>query len=114
MDDIVVKQNEIVISLLARSAIGVDSILETVTKGKKNPAAYIRAYNALRGSLGVTEVAKIARVSKGTMSVTLSSWEEEGIVYDVGEANRPLYKRLLVLPAQSVHRGKRKDQAAVK
>lgn len=109
MDDLVVKQNEVLIGLLARWTIGVDSIHETVAKGKKNPAAYIQAYNALTGSVGVTEAAKIAGVSKGTMSDTLKSWEEEGIVYDIGEPNRPLYKRLLVLPAQSVHRGKRKD-----
>lgn len=109
MDDILAKQNEILISLLARSAIGIDSIHDTVTKGKKNPDAYIKAYNALTGSVGVTEAAKIARVSKGTMSDTLRSWEEEGILYDVGEPNRPLYKRLLVLPAHGVRRMKPKD-----
>ena len=109
MDDLVAKQNEVLIGLLARSTIGVESIHQTVTKGKKNPAAYIEAYNALSGSVGVTQAAKIAGVSKGTMSDTLKSWEEEGIVYDVGEPNRPLYKRLLVLPAQSVRGVKRKD-----
>jgi DNA-binding transcriptional ArsR family regulator len=100
-DDIIVKQNEILIGLLARSTIGIDSIHAIVTRDKKNPGAYVKAYNALTGSLSVTDAAKIAGVTKGTMSKTLSSWEEAGIIYDVGETNRPLYKRLLVLPASS-------------
>jgi hypothetical protein len=99
-DDILVKQNEILIGLLARSTIGIDSIHDIVTRGKKDPGAYIKAYNALTGTLTVTAAAKIAGVSKGTMSETLSSWEGAGIIYDVGEPNRPMYKRLLVLPAR--------------
>ena len=94
------KQNEILIALLARSAIGVRAIHDLVIKGKRNPAAYVRTYNALHGKIGVTEAAKIARVHKTTMGDILRGWETEGIVYNVGEPNKPLYKRLLVLPTK--------------
>ena len=92
------KQNEVIIALMARSTMGVKAIYETVTRGRRNPKAYVKMYNALRGDIGVTQAGKMAGVNKGTMSVTLSAWEAEGIVYDVGQPNRPLYKRLLVLP----------------
>jgi hypothetical protein len=98
VSDTLEKQNEVLIALLARSTLGVRYVYETVTKGKRNPNAYIRAYNALRGKIGVTEAAKLAGVSLPTMSEILRSWEAQGIVYDVGESNRPLYKRLLGLP----------------
>jgi hypothetical protein len=98
-DHILIKQNEILISLLARSTIGAESIRQLVTGGKRNPAAYVKAYNALDGTIGVTEAAKVAGVSQPTMTVVLKSWEQQGIVYNVGESGRPLYKRLLVLPA---------------
>jgi hypothetical protein len=97
-DPILIKQNDILISLLARSVLGADPIADVVTRGKKDPAAYVKAYNALDGTIGVTEAAKVAGVSQPTMTVVLKSWEEQGIVYNVGEPGRPLYKRLLVLP----------------
>ena len=96
--NILEKQNEVLISLLARSTIGVKAIYEAVTLGRRNPNAYMKMYNALRGDVSVTEAAKIAGVSIGTMSDTLSTWEAEGIIYNVGQPNRPLYKRLLALP----------------
>jgi len=98
MSDILEKQNEVLIALLARSTLGVRYVYETVTKSKRNPKAYIKAYNSLRGTIGVTEAGKLAGVSPPTMSEILKSWEAQGIVYDVGESNRPLYKRILGLP----------------
>jgi hypothetical protein len=92
------RQNEVLIALLARSTLGVRFIYDAVTKGKRNPPAYIKVYNALRGTMGVGEAAKLAGVSAATMSVILRNWEAQGIIYDAGEGNRPLYKRLLPLP----------------
>lgn len=97
-DHVLIKQNEILIGLLARSVLGVDSIADIVTKGKKDPAAYVKAYNALNGTIGVTEAAKVAGVSQPNMTRVLKNWEGQGIIYNVGGAGRPLYKRLLVLP----------------
>lgn len=97
-EHILIKQNEILIALLARSHPGVESIVDIVTRGKKDPAAYVKAYNALDGTIGVTEAAKVAGVSQPNMTKVLKNWEGQGIIYNVGGAGRPLYKRLLVLP----------------
>jgi len=88
--------------------MGVELIREVVTRGKRNPAAYVKAYNALDGTIGVTDAAKVAGVSQPTMTVVLKSWEEQGIIYNVGESGRPLYKRLLVLPASPDQRQPRR------
>jgi hypothetical protein len=95
-----VKQNEVIIGLLARMTIGVDAISEIVTRGKRDPDAYLRAYNALDGTITVTEAARIAGVAQPTMSEVLKTWETYGIVYDIGEPNRPVYRRLLQLPEE--------------
>lgn len=97
MDSNFEKQVDVLISLLARRDPGVEKITEVVTRGKRNPLAYIRVYNALDGTLGVTEAAKLATVSQPTMTRVLQGWEAEGIVYDVGEHHKPQYKRLLTL-----------------
>ena len=92
------RQNEAIIALLARSAIGVETISTIVCGGKRNPEAYRKTYNALDGSAGVTQLAKLAGVSQPTMSVVLQSWEEQGIIYNVGNERKPQYRRVLYLP----------------
>lgn len=101
------RQNGAIIALLARSAIGVPTISKIVSGGKRNPQAYLKVYNALDGAIGVTELAKLAGVSQPTMSVVLQSWEEQGIIYNVGTDVRPRYHRLLHLPALKVPRANR-------
>lgn len=93
-----IKQSEVMLALLARLSIGIDQIRTVVTDKKRDPTAYVKAYNALTGSIGVTEVAKIARADKSNMSKVLKRWEAEGIVYDIGSQHKPFYKRVLVLP----------------
>lgn len=100
------RQNEVIIALLARSAIGVAAISEIACGGKRNPEAYRRAYNALRGASSVTDAAKLAGVSQPTMSVVLQSWEEQGIVYNIGTERKPQYHRLLYLPPLKRRKGK--------
>ncbi len=92
------KQSEVMIYLLARLSIGIEQIKTVVTHKKRNPAAYVKAYNALTGSVGVVEAANIAKVVKGNMSTVLKRWEAEGIIYNVGTEHKPAYKHLLVLP----------------
>lgn len=103
------RQNEVIIGLLARSAFGVGTIYKIVCGGKRNPEAYRKAYNALRGTSGVTEVARLAGVSQPTMSVVLQSWEDQGIIYNVGTDRKPQYHRLLPLPRPNRHNKKERD-----
>jgi hypothetical protein len=91
-------QNDAIIGLLARSVFGINEIFAVVTRGKKNPRAYIEAYNSLDGTLDVTNAANIAGVKRPTMSVVLQLWEHQGIVYNTGSSIKPLYRRLLKLP----------------
>ncbi len=98
MVDKVFRQNEAMIGLLARQTLGVPIIYAIVTKAKKNPGSYVDVYNSLRGDLTVSGAAKMAKVKGPTMSVILSSWEAQGIVYDIGEEKKPQYVRLLKLP----------------
>lgn len=98
MSDKSERQNEAIIALLARSAIGVDTIYSLVCGGKRDPEAYRKVYNALEGISGVTDLAKLAGVRQQTMSEVLQSWEEQGIVYNVGTDRKPQYHRLLQLP----------------
>ena len=92
------QQNEAIINLLARLAWTPEKVAEIATRGKRNPEAYIKAYNALDGSKTVTHVAKLRGVTQQTMSVMLQSWLDEGIVLNVGTDGQPKYKRLMRIP----------------
>lgn len=89
------RQNEIIVSLLARLVWPPEKITEIITRNKRDPRAYVIAYNALDGSKTGTQVAAIAKVTQSTMSVTLQSWFDEGIILNVGTDNQPKYKRLM-------------------
>lgn len=88
------KQNEIIISLLGRLAFPANEIREMVTKGKKHPSKYLDGYNACDGKHTLTEIAKIVGVSSGTLSPIIRDWEEVGIVYEVHRPGGKFYKRL--------------------
>jgi len=98
MSDKMFRQNEVLIGLRARSTLGIEAIYDVVTRQKRDPAAYVRTYNSLRGDLTVSEAAKLAGVSQPAMSEMLASWEAQGVVYNVGDRGKPEYHRLLKLP----------------
>ena len=102
------RQNEVIIALLARSTLGVPAISKTVCSGKRSPQAYLKVYNSLDGDTGVTELAKIAKVTQPIMSVVLQSWETQGIVYNSGSDAKPRYHRLLHLPDWKPEKAKKK------
>jgi DNA-binding MarR family transcriptional regulator len=96
---VIQRQNEIVIGLLARMIWTPTQLTDVVTRGKKDPAAYVDVYNALDGNTTGTSLAKIAGVTQQTLSQILQSWEAEGIVANVGTASQPRYKRVMQLKA---------------
>jgi hypothetical protein len=101
------QQNEAIINLLARLAWTPEKIAEIAIRGKRNPEAYIKAYNALDGSKTVTHVATLGGVTQQTMSVMLQSWLDEGIVLNVGTDGQPKYKRLMRI--QEIRKKGRRD-----
>ena len=92
------QQNDIIVSLLARLVWTPEKITEIVTRNKRNPGAYVTVYNALDGSRTGTQLAALARVTQQTMSATLQSWLDEGIILNIGADNHPKYKRLIRIP----------------
>lgn len=89
-----IKQNEIIISLLGRIAFTKEDIREIVTRRKKNPDKYIEGYNACNANHRVSEIADIVGVKQQTLSPILQEWEEIGIIYEVEKPNGKFYKKL--------------------
>ena len=89
------KQNEIIISLLARLVMGENKIKDLVTKNKQNPEKYLRGYNSCNGVNTLTDIAKIVGVTVGTLSPILKNWEKEGIIYNIETETSPKYKSLM-------------------
>jgi hypothetical protein len=92
---VVQQQNEIIISLLARLVWSPEKITEIITGNRRDPKAYLTAYNALDGVKTGTQVATVAKVAQQTMSATLQSWLDEGIILNIGTDSQPRYKRLM-------------------
>ena len=95
------KQLNVIIGLLAEQVLGREKIKKLVVHGKRNPDQWIKGYNACDGTKGVTQIAKVVGVSQPTATTMLQSWEQLGIVYDVGTTNKPAYKNLLALDTKT-------------
>jgi len=90
----IVKQNEIIISLLGRMAFDKDEVRNLVTYKKRNPGKYIEGYNACDGSHSVSDIAKTVGVSVPTISVILNEWEDTGIIREAEKGGGKFYKNL--------------------
>lgn len=92
----IVRQNEVIISLLGRMAFTPTQVRELVTSNKREglKQKYIMGYNALDGKRSVSEIAGIIGITQGTLSPILSQWEELGIIYEVERAGGKFYKKL--------------------
>ena len=90
----IVRQNEIMISLLGRIAFTPNKIRDIVISKKQNPDRYIQGYNACDGNHTVTELANIVGVKQPTLSPILQEWEEIGIIYEIEKPKGKFYKRL--------------------
>lgn len=89
-----IKQNEVIISLLGRIAFTPDKIREIVTYKKQNPENYVKGYNACNGEHTLSQIASIIGVTSGTLSPKLSEWEELGIIYEVERPKGKFYKKI--------------------
>lgn len=93
----IVSRLDIIISLLAREAFTDEYVRQLVVQGKQDPGRYIKAYNAMDGSIGVTQLAKIAGVAQPTMSQVIATWESAGITVNVGTKRKPNYKKIFTI-----------------
>jgi len=90
----IIKQNEVIISLIGRIAFTPDKVREIVTIRKQNPENYIKGYNACDGKHTLSEIATIIGVTPGTLSPILSEWEDIGIIYEAEKPKGKFYKKL--------------------
>jgi len=93
----IIKQNEIIISLLGRMAFDKKEVRNLVTEKKRNPEGYVEGYNACDGNRSVSDLTEIIGVTQGTLSPILSDWEEIGIIYEVEKKGGKFYKKLFPL-----------------
>lgn len=108
MSEIIEEQNKVIISLLARSVIGIQQIEKIVRSGKKKgePDKFVLAYNALDGTTSGVDLAKIVGISQPGMVSVLQTWENEGIIYKAGKSGR--YVGLLKIPLKKKSSTKKK------
>jgi len=89
-----IRQNEIIISLLGRIAFDKEEVRRIVTYKKRNPEKYIEGYNACDGNHSVSDIAKIVGVGVSTISVILNEWENIGLIREVEKGGGKFYKNL--------------------
>jgi len=92
----IIKQNEIIISLLGRLAFTPDKVRQIVISNKREnlKQKYVDGYNALDSEKTLSQIANIIGVAPGTLSPILREWEELGIIYEVEKPKGRFYKRL--------------------
>jgi hypothetical protein len=100
------RQNEVIIGLLARLVWSPEKLAEIVSRGKRNPQAYLKVYISLDGARTGTHLASVAGVTQPAMAVALKAWQELGIVMNVGTENQPRYKRLMPIPTSGIEKAK--------
>jgi len=93
----IIRQNEIIISLLGRIAFNKEEVRKIVTSKKRNPDKYVEGYNACDGNRSVTDIARIVGVSKPTISIILAEWEDIGIVREMEKRGGKFYKNLFLI-----------------
>lgn len=74
-----------------------DELKNIIMKKKKKPEDYVKAYNLCDGKHSLTEIAAAIKVSIGTLSPILAYWKSIGIVYEIEENGRRVYKNLYLL-----------------
>lgn len=96
----IIRQNEVMISLLARMAFKESEVRDIVVKKKKNPQKYVEGYNSCDGNHTVSQIADVVDVKEPTLVPILQQWEEIGIIYDVGKSGGKFYKSILHIREQ--------------
>jgi len=90
----IIRQNEVMISLLGRIAFDKDEVKTIVAAKKRNPEKYIAGYNSCDGNHSLSMIAEIVGVTAATLSPILAEWEEIGIIREVEKSGGKFYKKL--------------------
>ncbi len=77
----IIKQNELMISLLGRIAFENDELKSLIQKGAKKPVQILKAYNLCDGQTPITDIAIKAGITQPSLTVAIEKWEKLGIVF---------------------------------
>jgi DNA-binding MarR family transcriptional regulator len=91
-----------ILSMTARQAFSVDSLLEIVGGGDKQ----LRAFNMCDGTKTQGDIAKATRIDTGNFSKTLARWVEAGIVLRLGDGRETKLLHVYPLPSNPSKRMK--------
>jgi len=77
----IIRQNELIISLLGRIAFENDTLKNMITKGSKKPAQILEAYNLCDGQTTITQIASKVSIAQPSLTVAIDKWERLGIIF---------------------------------
>ena len=79
-----------ILSMVARQAIPPSELFKIVSP-KSGGEKQIAAYNLCDGNTSQSEIGKKAGLDKGSLSRSISRWEEEGIIVRAGADQLPMH-----------------------
>lgn len=85
---------EAILNLLGRLVYPPELLPTIITKYKRNPEKYIKAYNLCDGEHTVTKIAEIIGIDPSTISVIFTDWKDLGIIYEINKKGGKFYKNL--------------------
>lgn len=94
----------ILIKVIARAAVPLAEVQRVVGTRPKQ----IRAFNLFDGTLGLTEVAKKAKLHKQSLSSATQRWISEGVIYRLGPGRTAKLLHVYPIPLPKKTRAKRK------
>jgi hypothetical protein len=89
------EQFDIIISLLARQVLDPEKVKENITKGSKDKDRLVKAFNLCDGKTTLTDIAKMAKMDPGGLSRQVDSWEKDGYVFKIKDAQKTFAKALI-------------------
>jgi len=93
-------QFEIIAALVEvniRNTVDVVKAKEIITKKRRNPKAFIKAYNACNGKTSVTDIAKKFKIDQGNLSRAIDDWQQNGLLIKLENDGKVLPKALVSL-----------------
>ena len=93
----IVKQNELIISLLGHLVFPAGKLKDLVAKGSKKPKAIIKAYNLCDGTLSITDIATKVGIAQSSLTDAVNKWEKLGIILKIKEGNNIYPLKLYVI-----------------
>jgi len=78
--EVLIKQNEVIISLLGRMVFPEEKLIVMIQKNSKKPKELLKAYNLCNGKLTIAEIAKKSGVADTSLGQAILKWKKNGII----------------------------------